>query len=993
MGLLCLGPAFLIAGAALVGWWADVALLRSTLPGYTPLRPNTAVALLSATVALLLLWRPEMPAGRRLAARLAAGLTAGIALLTIAEHLFGIDLRFDALLVPASVAAAHVGQLRTSPLPAVALVVVAAALFLLAHRRRSVRSLHQWLATALIALVTLPALALLFRVADGRSLQAATRMSLNSTVAVLFLAIGLIGARPDEGVVRRLLADDTAGLLSRRMIFALLVVFPAFGYLCTTLGRADAWPPELAVTVVVLLGMLMMLVITVITARALREIDVRRELAEQDKARAFDRLQEQAATLQEQIAVRTTELAEAAARSERLALVARHTTNAVVITDARERIEWVNDAYLTLTGYSIDEVLGRNPGEFMTGPDTDPATARQLQARVRAGRHFRGELYCYTKQGRGRWLRMDIQPVRDAKGALRNFIAIQTDITDEKRAAEALRTSEERWQLALTGSDDGVWDWDIATDTLWFSARYKALVGYTDDEFANTNAAWRNAIHPDDWPWLQAALDAYLTRRAEAYAVEFRMKHKDGSWRWILSRGKARFAPDGRPLRMIGTHTDVTTWRETEAALRSAREQSEQLNEQLENAIASAQQSALEANLGSQAKSEFLAVMSHEIRTPMNAVIGFTSLLLDTPLTTEQRDWLRTVRGSGEALLTIINDILDFSKIESGKLELERQPVDLRECLGETVDLLGETARKKGLTLELEVAADVPEFIETDGTRVRQVALNLIGNAIKFTARGGVKVKVARETGAAGEPLVGFSVCDTGPGIPPDRLDRLFKPFSQVDSSTTRKYGGTGLGLAICKSLVKLLGGGIGVKETSLAGTTFHFNVACVPCELEAEAKPPERPAISSSHSLPAFPLGSEASVPVRSGTLRILVAEDNPVNRKLMQHLLGRMNFAADFVCNGVECLQMLGQGTYDVVFMDCQMPEMDGYDATQRVRAGDAGEANRAVRIIALTAHAMAGDREKCIACGMDDYLTKPIQPPQLIAALDRVKPAVRV
>jgi CheY-like chemotaxis protein len=276
---------------------------------------------------------------------------------------------------------------------------------------------------------------------------------------------------------------------------------------------------------------------------------------------------------------------------------------------------------------------------------------------------------------------------------------------------------------------------------------------------------------------------------------------------------------------------------------------------------------------------------------------------------------------------------------------------------------------------------------------VRQVALNLIGNAIKFTARGGVKVKVALEAGPAGEPLVGFSVCDTGPGIPPDRLDRLFKPFSQVDSSTTRKYGGTGLGLAICKSLVKLLGGGIGVKETSLAGTTFHFTIACVPSQLLPEEKPAERPAVSASHSVPAFPLGSQASLPVRSGTLRILVAEDNPVNRKLMQHLLARLHFEAEFVCNGLECLQMLGQGTYDVVFMDCQMPEMDGYDATQRIRAGEAGETNRAVRIIALTAHAMAGDREKCLACGMDDYLTKPIQPAQLVASLDRVKPAVRV
>ena len=249
---------------------------------------------------------------------------------------------------------------------------------------------------------------------------------------------------------------------------------------------------------------------------------------------------------------------------------------------------------------------------------------------------------------------------------------------------------------------------------------------------------------------------------------------------------------------------------------------------------------------------------------------------------------------------------------------------------------------------------------------------------------------MTRESGPAGEALLGFRVRDTGPGIPPELMDRLFKPFSQVDSSTTRKYGGTGLGLAICRSIVNLLGGAIVVQESSSAGTTFYFTISCVPCALElvgprvVRAEMSRHPLpVKAADRLPLQRLG--AHLP----PLHILVAEDNAVNRKLMQHILTRMNYTADFVSNGLECLQVLNQGTYDVVLMDCQMPELDGYDATARIRAGAAGAVHQTMRIIALTAHAMAGNRERCLACGMDDYLTKPIQPVQLVAALARVQP----
>ena len=988
VALVCVLFAMLFAAVALAGWWLDTPLLRTVFPGYPSMTPNTALLLLLGAGAVLLLWREEIPAWQRTGARVLAGLVGGLCVVSLIERLTGIDLGIDGILVNEAVAQSHPGAVQISVIAAVDLLLLSLAVLLLAHPVRSVRAWHQWLAIGMIAVALPPALAYLFSVWDGRHLQASLLMAVNTTLSLQLIAWGLVGARPGEGMIRRLLGGDAAGLLSRRMLIALLLVLPLFGWLALHLGKTYGWTVELNTTVVVELNMLLMLVLTVITAGALQQIDQRRELAELEKDRTLARLQQQAATLQELVGHRTLELAEAVKRAEQLALVARHTTNAVAVTDARARIEWVNDAFVAMTGYSAEDAHWRVAGSFMNGPATDHAVFENMRQCLAAGQIFKGDVYQYTRDGRGFWLQLAIEPVRDATGQLEHFIAIGTDITEERRAAEALRLSEERWQLALDGSDDGVWDWDIAADTMWFSVRWKALIGYTDDELPNTFSAWRKALHPDDWPWVQATLDAYLTRRTEAYSVECRMQHKDGSWRWILARGKARFSPEGQPLRMIGTHTDVTTWRETEMALRRAREQSEQLNEQLETAIGRAQQLALEANLGSQAKSEFLAVMSHEIRTPMNAVIGFTGLLLDTQLTAEQRDWVLTVRRSGEGLLTIINDILDFSKIESGRLELEQQPVDVRQYLDDIAGLLGEQARAKNLRLWHHVDPAVPEFIWTDGTRVRQVLMNLMGNALKFTAQGEVEISAALETGPAGEPLLGFQVRDTGGGIPADRLDRLFKPFSQADSSTTRKYGGTGLGLAICKSLVKLLGGSIGVVETSPAGTTFHFSIACTPGALPPEPKPGEQTsAATRNHGGKAGPVTVDAGAPPR---LRLLVAEDNPVNQKLLQQLLGRLGCRPDIASNGAECLQLLNRGTYDAVLMDCQMPELNGYDATARVRAGEAGETNRSIRIIALTAHAMAGDREKCLAAGMDDYLTKPIQPAQLAAALERVKSA---
>ncbi|MBN8420823.1 MAG: response regulator [Verrucomicrobia bacterium] len=538
------------------------------------------------------------------------------------------------------------------------------------------------------------------------------------------------------------------------------------------------------------------------------------------------------------------------------------------------------------------------------------------------------------------------QRIRELEDVLNACRLRQPDAPAE--AVRELAESEERFALAVRGTSDGIWDWDIRTGKVFFSPPWKSMIGYEDAELENVFATFENQLHPEDHDRVMATLNDYLAGRIPRYSVEFRFRHKDGGWRWILARGRALRDEHGTPYRMAGSHTDVTERKHAEEELRQARRAAES---------------------ASSAKSAFLANMSHEIRTPMNGVIGMSELLLGTDLGETQREYLEMLKLSADSLLELLNDILDFSKIEAGRMELDAHEFDLNEVVTEISQAMGIRAFQKRLVFLHHISPEVPPRLIGDDGRLRQILVNLIGNAIKFTHKGGVTIDVSMESQTADKVMLHFKINDTGIGIAEDMRESIFEAFTQAETSTSRRYGGTGLGLAICHDLVALMQGRIWVESQPGTGSTFHFTAAFG--RTSGVSLKPRSPRIKPL-------LTARAS-------MKVLIVEDGHVSQIVGARMLEKRGHVVSLAANGREAIDRCDKETFDAILMDVHMPGINGYEATARIRKTEKST-GRHVPIIAMTANAMKGDRERCLAAGMDDYIAKPLRSAELFQVVEQ-------
>jgi PAS domain S-box-containing protein len=921
----------LLGALPLAGWVLHVEALKSVIPGANPMKPNMAAAILFCGAALSFLSRKTLTRRIRACTGAIGAAVITLSALTIGEYLFDRDVGIEHWLigdVRPSVKVPHPG--RMEPITAVCFILVGAALFLASRQiqKRLRLPLVGALAGTLTAAGAVPLIGFGLEVLFGPSwnYMGVTPTGLAGAVAFLLLGIGLLELlRSNEHLTWSLDGFTTAGFVSG---FTLMILAAGLTYNFTV--KMDQAAKQVG------------------HAR-----EIRRELneAEAGLLQLENDQRSYITTGHEQLLdgwdAKVAEVREHLQKLQELEV--NHSRQRKVLHQlavlSSERLDRATRDLTTgqqMIGAGVGVGLLERSRGLIEAIESD-ADARLRESQIQSDQASRavflmlplGVFVCFGTLTLG-------------------VFFLNSGMGGRQRAEGALKEAEKKYRGIFENAVEGIFQ---NTPTGHFISANPAMARMLGFDSPEELIRTRNDIERQGYaePALRNTFKQMLEENGVVTGFEYEICRKDGSRIWVSENSRIIRDAEGRPLYYEGSVRDITQRKEAEVELRTAKDAAESAN---------------------RAKSEFLANMSHEIRTPMNGVLGMTGLLLDTSLTQEQKKFAETIQLSGEALLTIVNDILDFSKIEAGKLELEIVDMNLAHLVRGTVELLKETAKSKGLELHASIDPDVPVGLRGDGGRIRQILINLLGNAIKFTAHGQVELVISLDRQTAETASLHFRIIDTGIGINLETQARLFQAFTQADGSTTRRYGGTGLGLAICKELVEKMRGDIGVASSSGAGSNFWFTV-------ELGKQPKGDAAITSQGIKDIEVREPRASLDQYGGTARaqrVLIAEDNAINQFLATAQLKKLGYAADTVTNGIEVLEAFSRIPYDIILMDCQMPELDGYETTRRLRS----QGGHQPLIIAMTANAMEGDRELCLAAGMDGYLSKPMRIADLKSAL---------
>ena len=633
-------------------------------------------------------------------------------------------------------------------------------------------------------------------------------------------------------------------------------------------------------------------------------------------------------------------------------------------------VVWQNKKFEESAGYRLEDLKGENALSFIR-PGIAEGTQERAMHKLRNFDDCRTRIRIDTVSGEEYTAWLKAFPVKDESDEFEFLVLViestagnvnqqhtlwenredDGSISQVPALPDSVRANERFLRSSVAAAGIGLWEWHVPSSEVLYSPEWFTMLGYGPNDYPSGFDTFELLAHPEDTADILKKADNAFVGHVDEYEGRFRMKCKDGSWKWVKATGHVTERDEtGKAVRIFGTHIDITDDVVRETALKTALARAEEAK---------------------RSKERFLAVMSHEIRTPLNGVLGMLDFVLDTELDANQRDFLKVANVSAKNLLSILNDTLDYSKLEAGAMDVDEAPFSMAEIVNNVVALFTARAVEKSVDLKTELDPALPAQLLGDSNKIRQILMNLVGNAVKFTPEGSVTIRVRVAGIEHDKHLVRIEVEDTGVGIPDTAKGIVFDSFSQADASTSRRFGGTGLGLAITKKMTELLDGSIDFTSQIDIGTRFNL---MLPLALPDEASLPD----ATDNQTRTLRFKSEKGV---------LIVEDHPINQRIIRRYLAKSSLRSDIANNGKEALEMALAKDYDLILMDIQMPIMDGVETTKAIRA--ANGCNAEAPIIALTANAIAGDRELYLQKGMTDYITKPIDKTELMELLARYLP----